>query len=413
MEANSPDTFFPVLNICDGSRIAAQSWTYEGDSYWLNDVTVTGNAPNNRICPFCEQFMDDFHQCPSYFETEHYSDSNVYLYGDGYGDGYGNGYGNGNAGSLKWRDLPNVTVTGNRDKNDHSFWSIELYPGGASTSDFRLPEITTIPDPTDKDKDKDKEDPKKKRAKDLIKKLLDAIKSSVFRNLNKDSFGRDLEDLVDEPCRANQGWVNGTCGAAVVEKWLLETNPELFVRTAISLYEKGYATVGGKVFNLPKSSYTGTDMKLLEMNMTGPDALFQGAMINSENLILDYNPFTDGSGIRSFATPGSVKDMITRFGGSCEYILPGSKDDLTYDQLSSIDYDNNFVIGLVYSPKGHSDWNFGSSSTSIQPDHYVQLKSATYNSVDYWTWGDCVDRTSTTNLKGFDTKVWMGLKIKK
>lgn len=56
-------TLYPVLNICDGSRITAQSWTYEGDSYWLNNVTVTGHK--NNICSICGNIKDEIgiHMC--------------------------------------------------------------------------------------------------------------------------------------------------------------------------------------------------------------------------------------------------------------------------------------------------------------------------------------------------------------
>ena len=80
-----------------------------------------------------------------------------------------------------------------------------------------------------------------KRANTLIDQFEKSKTTSVFPHISKSEFINDLRSIVKKPSSIDQK-EDGTCGAAVLCKYLADEQPELFVKTAISLYTKGKAT---------------------------------------------------------------------------------------------------------------------------------------------------------------------------
>ena len=112
-----------------------------------------------------------------------------------------------------------------------------------------------------------------------------------------------------------------------------------------------------------------------------------GAMANKNNPYLSYNPNNDNggyiSGLESFMYPSFIKEFVTQFmGKSFSTINTATVNGI--NQLLSLDYKNNFVIGMVHM----------NDDNKISPgfqNHYLQILNFTkasegYN-INYWTWG--------------------------
>lgn len=52
-------TLLPVLDIGDVATLYAQNFAYENGTYWLPDITVTGNDPSKIICDCCGESFED------------------------------------------------------------------------------------------------------------------------------------------------------------------------------------------------------------------------------------------------------------------------------------------------------------------------------------------------------------------
>ncbi len=119
--------------------------------------------------------------------------------------------------------------------------------------------------------------------------------------------------------------------------------------------------------------------------MAPTDAIVQGAIINSANSILSFNPFKGQTGLNTLMWPGKIKDFLTGYVGATvkTILLP------TTFTLQNTDYRRCFVIGLVH----HSSNSITNASVHI-PNHYVQLTGMRGDTVYYWTWGEAYDRTS-------------------
>ena len=149
-----------------------------------------------------------------------------------------------------------------------------------------------------------------KRANTLIDQFEKSKTTSVFPHISKSEFINDLRSIVKKPSSIDQK-EDGTCGAAVLCKYLADEQPELFVKTAISLYTKGKAT------NRSMTLSVTDDMKKEGANcLSAVNTIMQGALTNANNWFLSYNPNSDGSGIRSFTYPGFISRFLKQFVGA-------------------------------------------------------------------------------------------------
>lgn len=225
--------------------------------------------------------------------------------------------------------------------------------------------------------------------------------STKFSNLSKQKFVTALRNLINNPSKVQQG-ANGTCGAAVLCKFILESNPELFTRTAINMFVNGeYDLCNGIHLELPSSSFCGTEQQLATIGTTSVDAIMQGAIINSTNTVLNYNPFTDGDGLSSAMFPESIKLFCSYLGYDVQrengHLFPTTTDTMTFDELCSynIDFSNNFVIGYVHIDDG----NFFQSTFA---SHYIQIQSVDNENrkICYWSWGENREMQKTDDYTG-------------
>ena len=218
----------------------------------------------------------------------------------------------------------------------------------------------------------------------------------AYSNLSKEKFIKALRDHINNPSLVQQGR-NGTCGAAVICKYLAEFHPDKYVKAAISLYRTGYYDEWE--WKVADKSKSGTDLQLFEWDpsITSVDAIIQGAIINSYNMILDYDPFTDGAGLRSFMWPLDLKNFFKNKLG-----LPtSSKINAGYTDLANINYDEFFVIAAIDASNwqdGQSEYTF--ASQTLFPNHYIQV-TGIYDDkgIKFWHWGK--DNNHTTNVDTF------------
>lgn len=209
--------------------------------------------------------------------------------------------------------------------------------------------------------------------------------STKFNNLSKEKFVQSLTKLINSPSLVQQGR-NGTCGAAVLCKFLLEKDPELFAKSAINLYINGDYSINENLhLYLPESAYSGTEQQLSKIGTTSVDAIMQGAIVNwahYTDIHFLYNPFLGESSERSLMLPWHVSLFCDQLGYNTETIYPSPfSRQLSFSDLpGNIYYENNLVIGLVY--QGNED-NFD----GIIPCHYVQILNVDNKKITYWSWG--------------------------
>ena len=215
----------------------------------------------------------------------------------------------------------------------------------------------------------------------------------AYPNISKEKFAKALERHISNPSKVQQG-KNGTCGAAVICKYLAEFLPDKYVKAAISLYRTGRYDEWG--WNVAEGSKSGSDIQLLQWDpeITSVDAIMQGAIINTYNIILDYDPFTDGSGWSSFMWPNSLKNFFSDNLNMKITLINSAR----YQELSNINYDKYFVIAAIES----SNWKDGQSEYTFThnwpvPNHYIQV-TGIYDDkgITFWHWGK--DNNHSTNV---------------
>ena len=188
---------------------------------------------------------------------------------------------------------------------------------------------------------------------------------------------------------------NGTCGAAVICKYLAEFMPEKYVQVAISLYENGQYTPWN--LHVAEDSKIGDDAQLQQIGTTSVDAIMQGAITNSRNIVLDYNPFSDGSGLKSFLWPTAMKNFLSDTLGLDVTVVNIAR----YQELANIDYGKYFVIAAVVSePLSDAYVEYKLTTTSPVPTHYIQV-TGIYDEkgISFWHWGS--NNNHTINVETY------------
>ena len=194
--------------------------------------------------------------------------------------------------------------------------------------------------------------------------------TSVFKNIPKSVFVKDLLKQINDPSSIRQG-NNGTCGAAVLCKYMAETDPVLYAQTAIGLYTMGtYTPKGGHMtLSITEEMEKGTLGDLSSPNRGGGissvDAIMQGAIINTNNYIESINTFKGESGLNSFMYPGFIKRFVSGFMGRDEGMMNNWP---TNNEISEIDFKKNFVIATTYYnvEKGRIESSWGKFNIEVQ-----------------------------------------------
>ena len=177
-----------------------------------------------------------------------------------------------------------------------------------------------------------------------------SITTSVFRNIPKSKFIEDLTQHIIEPVSIQQG-ENGTCGAAVLSKYMAENHPVLYAEAAISLYTTGEFSHNGISLSLPNKAFSGSMTDLNKLGINSVDAIMQGAFTNSQNIIFNYNPFKDGSGFKSFMYPGYFNYYFSDFIGANYHCVLSP----TTEYINSLDFVNHFVVACSLAFSRHGD----------------------------------------------------------
>lgn len=212
-----------------------------------------------------------------------------------------------------------------------------------------------------------------------------------LQEITAEQFTRDLQQHISRPDTMSQG-CNGTCGAAVLCKYLAEKHPSTYSDIAISLYESGKHTSTRLSLPPAMQHITPTDISSMQQSIT--DTIMQTAITRSNNMLLSYNPSKDmqtkkrgvsraSAGAASFMHPAFMWHFIRKRLKKKVSILMFP----TISQLCSIDYCTQFVIALTH----HNNWNFSFG----MPNHYIQITAANGNAINYWSWGEY----HTANIK--------------
>ena len=223
------------------------------------------------------------------------------------------------------------------------------------------------------------------RDKNTVRELLQSFEQDVsseylFRNIPKAQFLRDLQHDIAHPNTIFQG-ENGTCGAAVLCKYLVEEHVVVYVEMALSLYKNGTFTRNKLHLSIPRSMLKEINERLQSMTINSVSAIMQGALTHHQNLLLSYNALKHGSGCRSFMwqwyPPKFIKQLLDI--PVKMLLLPPMRT------LQAINFSEFFVIGLVHHNKKQLSCGF--------PNHYIELKSCGEERGYYWTWGENTLRT--------------------
>lgn len=191
-----------------------------------------------------------------------------------------------------------------------------------------------------------------------------------------------LKGIIKDPTKIYQGQ-NGTCGAAVIQKFMAENLPEKYKNIVYNLYQTGkYTDKDGWVLKLPDYLRGVTSEMIRKTGKDEVDFLVQTALINMNNYVLSYNPFDDIDnlvyGIASFCWPNFIGEFIGNNLGIKESIICV---DSCAETLYTLDYNKYFVIAEVAI--GNSD-----ELNGWFPNHYAQILSTqTDNKIRYWSWG--------------------------
>ena len=223
--------------------------------------------------------------------------------------------------------------------------------------------------------------------------------TSVFKNIPKSVFVKDLLKQINNPSSIRQG-NNGTCGAAVLCKYMAETDPVLYAQTAIGLYTMGtYTPKGGHMtLSVTEEMEKGTLGDLSSPNRGGGissvDAIMQGAIINTNNYIESINTFKGESGLNSFMYPGFIKRFVSGFMGRDEGMMNNWP---TNNEISEIDFKKNFVIATTYY-----NVEKGRIESSWKTNHYINITSINKSGlIGYWSWGSSFHhKTSGNHMNG-------------
>lgn len=239
---------------------------------------------------------------------------------------------------------------------------------------------------------------RKERATAIIKYYqgLGKINKQFFVNIGKERFLNELLSIINNPSIINQG-LNGTCGAAVICKFLADFYPDKFVEAAVSIFMKGQFDEWG--LTMSDSSKYGTYEQAEQVQgqqASAADLIMQGAFVNSGNAMLAYNPFTDKSGVRSFMWPTYVESFF-----SSKLGLSVTECELEeFDDMCAYNYNDYYIIALVevsFVSKDINGIHRYQFFTSLNPSklHYIQLTGVDGNELTYWNWGSnnyhCID----------------------
>ena len=199
----------------------------------------------------------------------------------------------------------------------------------------------------------------------------DGSRSSVFKNISKADFTSSLRARLENPSSINQG-KNGTCGAAVILKYMAEKDPVLFAQTAISLFETGTASGEKMSISVTNDMLSGSAEMATNIHTSVTDVIMMGAIGNSLNTMLEFNPFQGVSGLSTLMTPTSLIGFVENYMGESSN---GIKVGPITSTSSEINYSEKFVIGLA----GMKD----SGISGYLPFHYIQITDKS----NVWSWG--------------------------
>ncbi len=226
------------------------------------------------------------------------------------------------------------------------------------------------------------EDLQNKEIKKLLDDFLKSQKETVYPEMEKNLIVQRINELVANPWKITQG-ENGTCGAAVICKYLLEKHPVTFVKAVLGIIQNGKYSPWGLTADPDSYGFSGFDgSKSIAL-----DQIIQGAMVNTMNMLFDYNPAEDGESLYSFVWPGRLSALLNKMGVSFDYYSYCSK----HPNLKELDYDSSFVIGLA---------NMNTSTHAISegiPTHYFQITGFKNGEMHFWSWGIEDNNSHTTN----------------
>ena len=208
------------------------------------------------------------------------------------------------------------------------------------------------------------------------------------KEIRKEDIERGLKKPSDKIMQ------NGsTCSAAVIQKLLAETDPQLYRQIVMSLYRTGeYKPLGLKL----SDCYQSLKPSEVEQLKDPVDLIMQCAIINKMNDHMHYDSTLDNGNniignLAGFQWPGDVEEFILE---TLSYNTVDN-DDINQGLIRYLDYSDFFVIALVNYSSDRNNYDFEGNKF-----HYAQITRATDDYIYYWSWGG-------TNMASM--KSWTGI----
>jgi RHS repeat-associated protein len=234
-----------------------------------------------------------------------------------------------------------------------------------------------------------------KNANDKIEAFSnDNSTTTVWENIDKASFVSSLQNMVNNPSGVEQANTN-LCGIATACKAGIEYNPEAFVEMALTLYQTGEYTSNGQTYKANSGLFDNG----VSNGLDAASFVIMTTLRHSLNSVLSYDP-TNDNGTSGFTWPSDVDNVL---------IKGMSMRKTTNTDWESKPVSGNLLVGGITKAvdAGHvviltvnTSHFMGKSSSSVIPDHYIQITGITERSdgtidVGWWSWGG---NQSTINM---------------
>lgn len=212
------------------------------------------------------------------------------------------------------------------------------------------------------------------------------------RSISKTQFLDDLDKTISDPSSINQG-VDGTCGAAVIEKLLAELFPIEFDKAAMNLYNTAMYQPWGLILQ----SFSATDQDCNDKGKSTVDMIFQTAITQANNYWYnDYDPMKESNNNTTSTWYWKIESFLQdNIGLKVETLTRPTYFDI---QSALNDGQTQFVIAFV---NVDDNKNF---TKGLFGNHYVQILGVTQGQINYWSWGQNNQSNSSEIYKLYKIK---------
>ena len=422
---------YPLLPMVYDNAASAQSWTLENGSYWMPNLDVTST---NEKCETCGHVYDpeEGHTCTFKCEYcgEEVTDMEAHYKrslscGNAAGGGKNDEDGAdeelcGITGNMNdGYNIPNVTVIGNRSSNS-GLWSIEIYCGGGtfsygnsnSTEEINTEEKLHEPQQGNSASSNTVDN---HRCPCMVTVNSRFYWTLIDNNPEWDELNDRYDGLTDGlkrhlafPETIQQG-NNGTCAAALIQKYLAENRPDQYMECVKELAKTGrYEPWGLEIpagsnlsgitdFELRYENVDYENNKSMGINYTADDALMQTAIQNwadnNDFIKYAYNRMTGYvySPLTDYGESGGMTayDRTDFFYKNFPLDIAHYYNKTSYDDISTImdsyNTDNYTIMAGVYMKYNGQGYYFG--NTNEDDSHALEVIGKDSGHTVFWSYG--------------------------